>query len=283
MAHHDDRRTVRPVVQRGAVEHRRERHGHSALTITPAQARGIADRHFGIGCDTVVMIGPGNADADATLRFFNSDGGEVESCGNATRCIARLLMDERGLARVRLATRGGLLACTDAGKGMVEADMGPARLDWAEIPMASAVDTQNFALPLEGQSIPASAVSMGNPHCVIFVPDADKAPVAQLGPRIETHPLFPKKVNAEFVSVIGENRLRMRVWERGVGITLACGTGACAAAVAAVRLGKTGRKVEVVLDGGSLFIEWRQSDGHVIMTGPAVTAYRGQVDLRHYA
>ncbi len=255
----------------------------SALTLTPAQARGIADRHFGIGCDTVVMIGPGNADADASLRFFNADGGEVESCGNATRCVARLLLDERGLARVKLATRGGLLACTDAGKGMVEADMGPARLDWSQIPMASEVDTQNFALPLEGQSLPASAVSMGNPHCVIFVPDADKAPVAQLGPRIETHPLFPKKVNAEFVSLIAPDRLRMRVWERGVGITLACGTGACAAAVAAARLGKTGRKVEVVLDGGSLFIEWRQSDGHVIMTGPAVTAFRGQVDLKQYA
>jgi len=255
----------------------------AAIPLTPAQARGIADRHFGIGCDTVVLIGPGGAEADASLRFFNADGGEVESCGNATRCVARLLMDERGLARVKLATRGGLLACTDAGRGLVEADMGPARLEWNEIPLAEAVDTRNFALPLEGQSLPASAVSMGNPHCVIFVPDAEKAPVAALGPRIETHPLFPQRVNAEFVSVTGENRLRMRVWERGAGITLACGTGACAAAVAAARLGKTGRNVEVVLDGGSLRIEWRESDGHVIMTGPAVTVFRGHVDLRQFA
>ena len=253
-----------------------------AVAISPAQTKGVADRRFGIGCDTVVIIGPGGADTDASLRFLNADGGEVESCGNATRCIARLLMDERGLPRVRLATRGGLLTCTAAGKALVETDMGPARVDWQEIPMAEQRDTLNFELPLEGQKIPASAVSVGNPHCVIFVPDADKAPVAALGPRIETHPLFPKKVNAEFVSVISPQKLRMRVWERGVGITLACGTGACAAAVAAVRRGLAGRKVEVVLDGGSLQIEWRESDGHVIMTGPTALVYRGQVDLRNF-
>jgi diaminopimelate epimerase len=253
-----------------------------AVALDPAQVKAIADRRFGIGCDTVVIIGPGAADADASLRFLNADGGEVESCGNATRCIARLLMDERGLNRVKLATRGGLLTCNDAGKGLVEADMGPARLDWHEIPMAQQTDTLNFQLPLDGQALPASAVSMGNPHCVIFVPDAEKIPVAALGPRIETHPLFPKKVNAEFVSLISPDRLRMRVWERGVGITLACGTGACAAAVTAARLGKTGRKVEVVLDGGSLFIEWRENDGHVIMTGPTATVFRGQIDLRQF-
>ena len=252
----------------------------SAIAITPAQARGIADRRFGVGCDTVVLIGPGGAEADASLRFFNADGSEVESCGNATRCIARLLMDERGLNRVKLATRGSLLACSDAGKGLVEADMGPARLAWQEIPMAQQTDTLNFLLPLDGQMLPASAVSMGNPHCVIFVPDAEKIPVTTLGPRIESHPLFPKKVNTEFVSVIGENRLRQRTWERGAGLTRACGTGACAAAVAAARLGTTGRKVEVVLDGGSLFITWHESDGHVIMTGPAATVFCGQVDLR---
>jgi diaminopimelate epimerase len=254
----------------------------SALPLSAAQAKGIADRHFGIGCDTVVLIGPGGAETDATLRFFNADGGEVESCGNATRCVARLLMDERGLARVKLATKGGILTCSDAGKGLVEADMGPARLEWQDIPMAQQTDTRNFPLPLDGQALPASAVSMGNPHCVIFVPDAEAIPLATLGPRIETHPLFPKKVNAEFVSLIGENRLRMRVWERGAGITLACGTGACAAVVAAARLGKSSRKAEVVLDGGPLLIEWRESDGHVIMTGPTATVYRGQLDLRQF-
>jgi diaminopimelate epimerase len=253
-----------------------------AVAISPVQARGVAERRFGVGCDTVVVIGPGGADTDASLRFLNADGGEVESCGNATRCVARLLMDERGLARVKLATRGGVLTCTDAGRGLVETDMGPAYLAWNEIPLAEARDTLNFDLALEGQALPVSAVSVGNPHCVIFVPDAEKAPVTILGPRIETHPLFPKKVNAEFVSVISPQKLRMRVWERGVGVTLACGTGACAAAVAAVRRGLADRKVEVVLDGGSLTIEWRESDGHVIMTGPTALVYRGQLDLRNF-
>jgi len=254
----------------------------AAIALTPAQARGVADRRFGIGCDTVVLIGPGSAEADASLRFINADGGEVESCGNATRCVARLLMDERGLSSVRLASRAGLLACRDAGKGLVEADMGPARLAWNEIPLAEARDTRGFTLPLDGQALAVSAVSMGNPHCILFVPDAEKAPVTALGPKIETHPLFPARTNVEFVSVIGENRLRQRTWERGVGVTLACGTGACAVAVAAARLGKSGRKAEVVLDGGALFIDWRESDGHVIMTGPAALPFRGQVDIAKF-
>jgi diaminopimelate epimerase len=254
----------------------------AALALTPAQARGLADRRFGIGCDTVVIIGPGSAEADASLRFINADGGEIESCGNATRCVARLLMDERGLTSVRLASRAGLLACRDAGKGLVEADMGPARLEWNEIPLAEAQDTRNFMLPLDGQALAVSAASMGNPHCILFVPDAEKVPVAVLGPKIETHTLFPARTNVEFVSVISENRLRMRVWERGIGITLACGTGACAALVAAARLGKSGRKAEIVLDGGSLQIAWRENDGHVIMTGPSTLVYRGQVDLTKF-
>ncbi len=254
----------------------------SALTVTGAQARALADRRFGIGCDTVVVIGPGGAQADASLRFLNADGGEVESCGNATRCIGRLLMEERGLARVRLSTRAGLLVCNDAGKGLVEVDMGPARLAWNEIPLAQALDTKSFTLPLEGQQLPVSAASMGNPHCILFVADAETAPVAQLGPRIETHPLFPERTNVEFVSVAGPNRLRMRVWERGIGITLACGTGACAAVVAAARTGKTGRQAEVVLDGGTLSIAWREEDGHVIMTGPSTLVFRGQVDLSKF-
>ena len=255
----------------------------AAIALTPAQAKAVADRRFGIGCDTVVIIGPGGADADASLRFINGDGGEVESCGNATRCIARLLMDERGHSRVRLSTRGGLLVCNDAGKGLVEVDMGAPGLEWNQVPLAEQRDTLNFTLALEGQALPVSAASMGNPHCVIFVPDAEKAPLTALGPRIETHPLFPARTNVEFASLIGPNRLRQRTWERGVGVTLACGTGACAVAVSAARKGLTGRKVEVVLDGGSLFIDWRESDGHVIMTGPSTLVYRGQVDLTKLA
>jgi diaminopimelate epimerase len=252
-----------------------------AIAMTPALAQRLADRHFGIGCDTLVLVLPGSATADATLRFFNADGGEVAACGNATRCIARLLMDERGLARVRLDSKAGSLLCSDAGKRLVTADMGAPGLDWKEIPLAEATDTMQFQFALDGRALTASAVSMGNPHCILFVGDAEKAPVAQIGPLIETHALFPSRVNVEFAQVLDKSRIRMRVWERGVGITLACGTGACATAVAAIRKGLVNRQVEVILDGGSLTLEWREEDGHVLMTGPGVTSFTGEIDLDH--
>jgi len=251
----------------------------NAIAMDGAKAKAIADRHFGVGCDTVAVIRPGGAQADATIAFFNADGSETESCFNATRCVARLLLDERGLARVKLSTKGGMLACSDAGKGLVMVDMGLPRLEWQEVPVASQVDTVNFQLDIGGTSLPVSAVSMGNPHCVLFVPDAAQAPVAQLGPKIETLSFFPRRTNVEFAQVLDKARIRMRVWERGVGVTLACGTGACATAVAAIRRGLTGRKVELVLDGGSLNIEWREEDGHVLMTGPTAMPFRGRVDL----
>jgi diaminopimelate epimerase len=249
------------------------------LIISGAQAAKLADRHFGIGCDTLVMILPGSAKSDAGLRFFNADGGEVGACGNATRCVARLLMDERGLARVRLESRGGTLLCSDAGKGLVTVDMGKPGLEWNEIPLSEAKNTLEFQFALEGRTLTASAVSMGNPHCVLFIGDAEKAPVEHIGPLIETHPLFPQRVNVEFAQVLDRGHIRMRVWERGVGITLACGTGAAATAVAAFRKGLTDRKVELILDGGSLTLEVREEDGHVLMTGPAVTSFLGEVDL----
>ncbi len=250
-----------------------------AFSLTPEQVRRLADRHFGIGCDTVAVIRPGGAMADASILFYNADGAESESCGNATRCVARLLMDERGLARVKLSTKGGMLACSDAGKGLVTLDMGEPRLEWNQIPLGAARDTMNFPLDIGGSSVPASAVSMGNPHCILFVPDAEKAPVTVLGPRIETLPLFPNRVNVEFAQVLDAGRIRMRVWERGVGVTLACGTGACATAVAAARRGLSARKVEVMLDGGPLLIDWREEDNHVLMTGPAAIPFRGEVEL----
>jgi diaminopimelate epimerase len=250
-----------------------------ALSLSAGQARHIADRHFGIGCDTVVLILPGSATADASLRFFNADGGEVEACGNATRCVARLLMDERGLARVRLESKAGSVLCSDAGKGLVTVDMGAPGLEWKDIPLSEHKDTTQFQFALENRSVTASAVSMGNPHCILFVGDAVRAPVAHIGPLIETHPMFPKRVNVEFAQVLDKDRIRMRVWERGVGITLACGTGAAATAVAAHRKGLTNRKVEVILDGGSLMLEWREEDGHVLMTGPGVTSFTGDVVL----
>jgi len=251
----------------------------NAIAIDSAKAKAIADRHFGVGCDTVVLIRPGGAQADASILFFNADGSETEACFNATRCVARLLLDERGLARVKLSTKGGMLTCSDAGKGLVTLDMGLPKLEWQEVPVASAVDTANFPLDIGGTSLPVSAVSMGNPHCVVFVPDAAKAPLTQLGPKIETLPFFPNRTNVEFAQVLDQSRIRMRVWERGVGVTLACGTGACATAVAAIRRGLTGRKVELVLDGGSLIIEWREEDGHVLMTGPTAMPFRGRLEL----
>jgi diaminopimelate epimerase len=251
----------------------------TAINLTPAQIKTIADRHFGVGCDTVVVIRPGGAQADASILFYNADGSESESCFNATRCVARLFIDERGLARVKLSTKGGMLVGHDAGKGSVMVDMGPPRLDWRQVPLANEVDTLNFPLDVGGASLPVSALSMGNPHCVLFVPDAEKAPVSQLGPKIETLPLFPNRTNVEFAQVLDRGRIRMRVWERGVGVTLACGTGACATAVAAIRRGLTGRKVELLLDGGSLVIEWREEDGHVLMTGPTAMPFRGRLEL----
>jgi diaminopimelate epimerase len=251
----------------------------SALGLTPAQVKAVSDRHFGIGCDTVMVLRPGGAQTDASVLFYNADGTESESCFNASRCVARLLLDERGLARVKLSTKGGMLVCSDAGKGQVTVDMGEPRLDWGHVPVASAVDTTHFPLDIGGTAIPVSAVSMGNPHCVLFVPDAEKAPLTTLGPKIETLPFFPNRTNVEFAQVLDQGRIRMRVWERGVGVTLACGTGACATAVAAIRRGLTERKVELVLDGGSLLIEWREEDGHVLMTGPTAMPFRGRADL----
>lgn len=252
------------------------------LALSRDTARALADRRFGIGCDQVVVIERTRNGADAFLRFQNSDGGEVESCGNATRCIARLLMEEKDKSEIVLDTVGGKLFCTDAGDGLVTVDMGEAKFAWDEVPLARPADTNTFSLNVDGQEHIASAVSTGNPHCVLFVDDAEQAPVATLGPRIETHPMFPARTNVEFVTPLGGDRLRMRVWERGVGITSACGTGACASAAAAFRRGLTGRKVEVVLDGGSLTIELRERDNHVLMTGPATLSFKGDVDLGAY-
>ncbi len=249
-----------------------------ALALDAATARAIADRRLGVGCDQVIVIAPAANGADAAMRIYNADGGEVESCGNAARCVAQLLMAEKGTGTVRLETAGGPLVCSES-NGLVTVDMGAPRFDWKDIPMSSAADTNKFSFAVDGVSVEASAVSVGNPHCVIFVGDAERAPVAEVGPQIERHPLFPERTNVEFATVQSQERIRMRVWERGAGITQACGTGACAAAVAAARRGLAARKVDVVLDGGTLVIEWRESDGHVLMTGPATLAFRGEIEL----
>jgi diaminopimelate epimerase len=249
------------------------------LALDRATARAVADRRLGIGCDQVIVIEPGHGKFDAVMKIHNADGGEVESCGNGARCVARLLMTEAGRELVRIDTVGGALNCTDAGDGLVTVDMGAPKTMWDEVPLSQPADTNMFHLNVDGTSHVASAVSVGNPHVVLFVDDAESAPVAGLGARIESHPMFPERTNVEFVSIHREDRLRMRVWERGVGITQACGTGACATAVAAFRRGLIGRKVEVMLDGGSLQIELRERDEHILMTGPATLAFTGEVDL----
>ena len=253
------------------------------VPMTAAIARAIADRKRGIGCDQVIVMEKGANSAAIFMRIFNADGGEVESCGNAARCVAWLLMAEHETDHINIDTTGGMLACSSAGEDSVTVDMGPPRLDWREIPMAQAVDTANFAIPVpdfhEKYLQNAAAVSMGNPHCVLFVDDPATAPVQALGAAIERHPWFPYRTNVEFVAAESEDHLRMRVWERGAGVTLACGTGACAAAVAAHLRGMVGRKTTVTLDGGDLDIEWRENDGHVLMTGPARFSFAGEADL----
>lgn len=249
------------------------------LALDESAARAIADRRIGIGCDQVIVIEPSRGGADAAMRIYNADGDEVESCGNAARCVARLLIEEKDEPVVRLDTKGGALVCSDAGGDAVTVDIGRPRFDWREIPLARETDTESFPLVVNGRTLSAAAVSVGNPHCVVFVDDVEREAVEDFGPRIEHDPLFPARINAEFAQVLGPERVRMRVWERGVGITRACGTGACATAVAAHRRGLVGRDVKIVLDGGTLGIAWRESDDHILMTGATSFVFAGDVDL----
>lgn len=248
-----------------------------ALTL-PAMGDGLAarlaDRHTGIGCDQLIVIEPPQAGGDARMLIFNSDGGEVESCGNASRCVAQLL------GRARVETAGGMIEVAPEGDGAT-VDMGRPHFDWDAIPLAYAMDTRTMPVGWDGLDAP-SAVNVGNPHIIFFVDDLDAVPIAALGPQIEHDALFPERVNVNVAQLIGPDHLRLRVWERGAGLTRACGTGACATAIAAMRRGLTGRKVRVALPGGTLDIEWR-ADDHIAMTGPAATSFRGEVDLDAYA
>lgn len=245
-----------------------------ALALDAAAARAIADRHTGVGCDQLILLEPPqDPDADVFMRIRNADGGEVEACGNATRCIADLVMRETGRAGATIETGAGLLRATAAGTGRITVDMGPARLDWREIPLARALDTLHVPLTLGPLADPV-CTSLGNPHATFFVPDAEAVDLARLGPALEHDPLFPARANIGVAQILAPDRIRLRVWERGAGITPACGTGACAALVAAHRRGLAGRRAEVIADGGALAIEWR-ADGHVMMTGPAAVSFTG--------
>ena len=249
-----------------------------ALDLSEDEARRIADRHRGVGCDQIIVIEkPRNGAAEAFMRIRNADGGEVAACGNAARCVASLIMRETGRDAVRLQTLAGVLQASGLAGGAIAVDMGEAKFGWRDIPLAREQDTLHLDLALGPLKDPV-AVSMGNPHAVFFVPDAEAIDLAVLGPKLEHDPLFPERANIGVAQIVARDRIRLRVWERGAGLTLACGTGACAALVAAARRNLTERAAELMLDGGNLRVEWR-GDGHVIMSGPVAIAYTGALEL----
>jgi diaminopimelate epimerase len=249
------------------------------LALKAPQIAAIADRRSGIGCDQVIALEPSEF-ADVFMRIWNADGGEVGACGNAARCVAALLVAERGSPHVMIETESGLLAATLNKDSSVTIDMGVPRFKWNEIPLSQPfADTRAITLPtgaVEDPQLSApSVVNIGNPHCIFFVDNVEAHDLARFGPALERHPLFPERANISLAQVTGQGSLRLRTWERGAGLTRACGTAACAAAVAAVRRGLIGRKVRVTLPGGDLVIDWRESDDHALMTGPFALDYEG--------
>ena len=226
----------------------------------------IADRHFGVGFDQLAIITKG--EFDAHLTFYNADGSESLACGNATRCIARYLMDEASKEKLILTTLHGQIPAVDLGEGATSVNMGQPALEWDQVPLSENIPT--LELPIEGSP---TATGMGNPHCTFFVEDAEKINLEEMGPKFENHPLFPERTNVQFASIKAPNQIRMRVWERGVGVTLASGSSSCATAVAANRRGLTEKKVQIELDGGILNINWLE-DG-VWMTGPTMKVFTG--------
>lgn len=235
----------------------------------------LTDRKTGIGCDQFIpVLPPQSAEADVYMRIMNApDGDEVEACGNATRCVADMILRESGQNTCVIQTVAGFLYCSREADGRVTVDMGAPRLEWDSIPLSKECDTLH--LPLSGDPV---AVNVGNPHCVFFLEeDVEQYPVTEIGPKIEHDPLFPRKVNVEFCNVIDRQTIRMRVWERDAGETNACGTGACATAIAAMRRGLVERKCRVILNGGPLDFHWREEDDHIFMTGPATFVFEGEI------
>ncbi len=253
------------------------------LTLSVEQARAIADRESGVGCDQVIAIEPSPAGADAFMRIWNHDGGEVEACGNAMRCVASVLAGELGRPKISIQTGAGTLSANLNGDGSVTVDMGVPKLNWDEIPLAEEFhDTRSIELQVGPIDDPVlhtpSVVNVGNPHCIFWVDDPDAHDLARIGPVLEHHPLFPERANISLAQVTSPDAITLRVWERGVGLTRACGTAACAVVVAAVRKKLTGRKVTVTLPGGPLQLEWREADDHILMTGPSELEYEGTLD-----
>ncbi len=257
--------------------------GSADPCLTAEEAVRWCDRHFGIGADGVIFALPGQDGTDYTMRIFNSDGSEPEMCGNGIRCLARFIADLEGIeptasVTYRIHTLAGVMMPKLEADGLVTVDMGEPRLLAAEIPTTLSQPDEkviNQSLEVAGQSWSVTCVSMGNPHCITFVEDVAAIPLEAIGPQFECHPVFPKKTNTEFIQVVRPDYLKMRVWERGAGITLACGTGACASLVAAVLTGKSDRRATVELPGGPLQIEWSVTNNHLYMTGPAEKVFTG--------
>jgi len=244
--------------------------------------RKLADRHFGVGCDQVLVVeAPSRFDVDFRYRIFNADGGEVEQCGNGARCFARYVRDKRltGKDIIRVETLAGIIELQIMRNKQVRVDMGVPRLEPAEIPLLAPARALTYPLAVGGEQLEIGAVSMGNPHAILLVDDVKTAPVATLGPQIEAHTSFPQRVNAGFMQIVNRGEINLRVFERGVGETLACGTGACAAVVSGQLRGLLGPQVQVNLPGGSLTVEWQGESQPVMMTGPAVAVYEGQIQL----
>ncbi|HXZ48591.1 MAG TPA: diaminopimelate epimerase [Usitatibacter sp.] len=253
------------------------------VALAPGAVRRIADRHFGVGCDQLLVVerpaSPGN---DFRYRIYNADGGEVEQCGNGARCFARFVLDEGLTAKreIRVETAAGVIVPRVDDSGRVTVDMGPPRFAPREVPFTGAAEPHlTEVLVVGGEKVEASVLSMGNPHAVQVVDDVDRAPVATQGPLVERHPAFPNRVNAGYMQVVSRSAIRLRVWERGAGETLACGTGACAAVVAGIRRGLLDRDVRVATRGGELAVRWPADDANVMMTGEAVRVFDGEIEL----
>ena len=250
-----------------------------SLAMDEAKARAIADRKTGIGCDQLIVLEPSKT-ADVTMRIWNNEGGEVESCGNATRCIADILFAEKKATRATIDTKGGFLVAEKGGERLVTVDMGAPRFGWQDIPLSEKFhDTRYIELsvgPIEAPLIHSpSVVNVGNPHCIFWVKDLDVVDLAKVGPMLEHHPLFPKRANITLARVDSKDHAVIRVWERGAGLTKACGTAACAVMAAGHRLKRLNAKATIRLPGGDLFMEIREGDGHIIMTGPVEYEFDG--------
>lgn len=253
----------------------------AALALTPAQATFLCDRHLGIGCDTLVILEKA-VDADVAVRFINGDGSNSATCGNATRCVADMLMRETGKDSARIATGVGVLTASRNAAGLITVNMGTPKFGWAEIPLAESRNTMHLGLEMGLLADPV-AVNMGNPHAIFFVRDLAHIKMGEWGAGLEHHPLFPERANISAVQVLDDNHIKMVVWERGAGLTLACGSAACAAVAAGVRRGIIHPECTVDLPGGTLEIQWQKnsdaSGGDIFMSGPVAYVFEGVVEV----